>query len=108
MGECMFDGGSENRGHVWRSATRFAVHVGRAHDAPDNDRRAAATKLAVAAIATGYGMTDTEIQTLPGMAATILDDARAFQSESMNDAERQRSTWRSTWRRENTDFLVGA
>jgi hypothetical protein len=88
-------------------AALFAVSVrGPRPDAPDNDRRAVATKLAAAAITVGYGMTDAEVRELPGMAATILDDACTFQGASMSDAERQRTAWRSTWLREHTDELI--
>lgn len=88
-------------------AALLAVSVrGPRPDAPDNDRRAVATRLAVAAIATGYGMTDAEVRLLPAMAATILDDARSFQAASMSDAERDRSAWRASWLRENGDDLL--
>ena len=89
-------------------AALLAVSVrGPRPDVDDNSRRAAATRLAATAIAAGYGMTNDEVQALPEMAATILDDARAFQGESMSDEDRHRSAWRSRWLRDNTDYLVG-
>lgn len=88
-------------------AALVAVSVrGPRPDVNDNTRRAGATKLAVAAIAAGYGMTDAEHQALPGMAATILDDAVTFQGESMSDGERYRSAWRSRWLRDKTEYLT--
>lgn len=88
-------------------AALLAVSVrGPRPDADDNTRRAHATKLAVAAIATGYDMTDAEVQTLPEMAATILDDALTFRAAAMGDGERLRYAWRSRWLRENTDHLI--
>ena len=61
-------------------AALLAVSVrGPRPDVDDNTRRAAATKLAAAAIADGYGMTDEEVRALPKMAAAVLDDARRFQ-----------------------------
>lgn len=88
-------------------AALLAVSVrGPRPDVSDNPRRAAATKLATAEIATGYEMIETEVQALPEMAATILDDVRSFQGASMSDDERHRSAWRSQWLRDNTEYLV--
>ncbi len=88
-------------------AALLAVSVrGPRPDVGDNTRRAAATRLAAAAIAEGYDMTDDEVHALPEMAATILDDMREFQGESMSDEERHRSAWRSQWLRDNTDYLT--
>ena len=88
-------------------AALLAVSVrGPRPDVDDNTRRAAATRLAAAAIAAGYEMTGDEVQALPEMAAKILDDARTFQGESMSDDERHRSAWRSRWLRDNTDYLI--
>jgi hypothetical protein len=90
-------------------AALLAVSVrGPRPDAPDNDRRALATKQALAAIATGYGMTEDEVRALPDMAAAVLDDARTFQAGSMSDAEHQGAAWRSSWLREHADVLVAA
>lgn len=89
-------------------AALLAVSVrGPRPDVNDNNRQAAATRLATTAIAAGYGMTEGEVQALPEMAAKVLDDVRAFQGESMSDGERHRSAWRSRWLRDNTDYLVG-
>jgi hypothetical protein len=89
-------------------AALLAVSVrGPRPDVNDNTRRAAATKLAAAAIADGYGMTNEEIRALPEMAAAVLDDARRFQELSMSNDERHRSAWRSRWLRDNTDYLIG-
>jgi Ser/Thr protein kinase RdoA (MazF antagonist) len=89
-------------------AALLAVSVrGPRPDVDDNTRRAAATKLAAATIANGYGMTEEEVRALPEMAAAVLDDARRFQGVSMSDDERHRSAWRSRWLRDNIDQLVG-
>jgi Ser/Thr protein kinase RdoA (MazF antagonist) len=88
-------------------AALLAVSVrGPRPDGDDQARRAAATKLAAAAIADGYGMTDEEIRALPTMAAAVLDDARSFQAGSMSEDERLRAAWRSRWLRDNTDYLI--
>ena len=57
-------------------AALLAVSVRGPHpDVNDNDRRAAATRLATTVIAAGYGMTEGEVHALPEMAAKVLDDA---------------------------------
>ncbi|HSM67190.1 MAG TPA: phosphotransferase [Ilumatobacteraceae bacterium] len=88
-------------------AALLAVSVrGPRPDVEDNTRRAAATKLAAAAIADGYGMSHEEVRSLPAMAAAVLDDARHFQAGSISDDERLRSAWRSQWLRDNADYLI--
>lgn len=88
-------------------AALLAVSIrGPRPDADDNDRRSAATRQAVLAIGAGYGMTDTELRSLPDMAAAVLDDAVAFQARSMGDADRARFEWRARWLRDNQAFLI--
>jgi aminoglycoside phosphotransferase (APT) family kinase protein len=88
-------------------AALLAVSIrGPRPDVEDNTRRAAAAKLAAAAIADGYGMSHEEVRSLPAMAAAVLDDARRFRAGSISDDERLRSAWRSRWLRNNADYLI--
>lgn len=74
--------------------------------APDNDRRAEATRRALTAIAEGYGLSDEKAQRLPKATATLVDNAiQVLQDHGVaTDVERMR--WRSRWFRENSDGLI--
>lgn len=71
-------------------------------DADDAPRRAKAAVAAARSIATGYGMDHEQARRLPFAAATVLDDAAAFQAGvSADPGDIDRLRWRATWFRDN-------
>lgn len=76
------------------------------HDADDNARRTRAVMLAVDAIASGYGLTDAEIEALPTMAATLVDDLVSFNRRSLDEADVYGWEWRAAWFRNDAPALL--
>jgi len=75
--------------------------------ASDAPRRAHATKIALDAIAAGYGLDDNERAGLPDIAAAVLDDAAAFWGRRGNAGDHlARMSWRARWFRSNASWLV--
>jgi Ser/Thr protein kinase RdoA (MazF antagonist) len=75
------------------------------HDAEDNDRRERAVKLAMSAVATSYGLADSEVALLPSMAAAVIDDLVTFKGSLMDETNRCGWQWRAAWFRDNSHAL---
>jgi hypothetical protein len=75
-------------------------------DATDHDRRVAATRVALDAIADGYGMDDVLRRGLPAATALVLDDTAAhWRATGVEVADVDRVAWRAAWFREHADEL---
>ncbi len=75
------------------------------HDVADNDRRERAVRLAISAVAIGYGLTDPEIEALPAMAACVIDDLVSFKGTLMDTSDRYGWEWRAAWFRDNPQAI---
>jgi hypothetical protein len=76
-------------------------------DAADHDRRTAATRLGLAAIADGYGMDECSRRRLPEAAAIVLEDtATHWRSSGGDNADADRLVWRATWFRDHAEELL--
>lgn len=77
-------------------------------DVADSERRAAATAIALDAIADGYGMSDAQRHSLPLAAAAVLEDTvEHWRATGAATAVLWRTSWRAAWFRAQGERLSG-
>lgn len=76
-------------------------------DADDHGRRVQAVRLALSAIAVGYGLSPAERADLPLAAAAVLIDAAAFWTTvGLPPEQSDRAVWKADWFTKNADRLT--